>query len=103
MRGFALFQSSPFLLLRSMVILTLAAGCAGQAPAAPPAASAMPPASSAAAAPANQNELPLNRRIENQLRSQYSISPLIDITVHDVKPSDVPGFDTLPVTIKTSS
>lgn len=78
MRGFAL-------LLRSILLLFLAAGCAAQP-----------------AAPVTQ-QLPLNRRIENQLRSQYSIPPSVEITVGEAKPSDVSGFDTLPVALKTSS
>ena len=70
-------------LVRSCLFVFLLAGCAAQAP------------------PAVAPELSLNRRIENQLRSQYSIPPTVDITVGEMKPSDVPGFYTLPVALKT--
>ena len=49
------------------------------------------------------SDLSLNRRIENQLRSQYSIPPTVDIKLGEVKPSDIAGFDTLPVALTTSN
>ena len=54
-------------------------------------------------APAGTSGLSLNRRIENQLRSQYSIPPSVEINVQDVRPSDIAGFDTLPVLLKTGT
>ena len=85
---------------RSLLLLLAAGVCAAQTPAQPQSPA---PTSQAATAPVPQSELPLNRRIENQLRTQYSIPPTIDVIVGEVKPSDMPGFDTLPVTMKTSN
>src|SRR6185312_4256392 len=93
MRGSALFSFSKLFFL-----FIAAATCVAQSPASPPATPA--PTSQAAIKPAPQSDLPLNRRIEIQLRSQYSIPPTVELTVGDTKPSDIPGFDTLPVTLK---
>jgi protein-disulfide isomerase len=80
-----------------------AVACVAQTPAQTPAPSqtAVPAQKTqASAAPSPQADLALNRRIEIQLRSQYSIPPTVDIAVGNTKPSDIPGFDTLPVTLK---
>jgi protein-disulfide isomerase len=100
MRGSALFSLS-----KSFLFLLVGGACVAQTTAPAPAAKGdqAPLHIAPAVAAATQPELPLNRRIEIQLRSQYSIPPPVEITVGDVKPSEMPGFDTLPVVLKTGS
>jgi protein-disulfide isomerase len=45
----------------------------------------------------------LVRHIELQVRDQYSLEPDISITVGARKPSDIPGFDSLQVTLSRGS
>jgi protein-disulfide isomerase len=40
------------------------------------------------------------RRIQNEIRSRYSVPQAIDIAVSEPKPSDVPGYDSVVVTFK---
>jgi protein-disulfide isomerase len=68
-------------LQRSIFVVLLAVGCSAQAPS--------PQAKS-------------NRHIETQIRSQFNVPPTVDITVGDIKASDFPGYDTLPVTLQSS-
>lgn len=99
MRGSALSCFS-----KTLLFLVAASVCVAQTPAQTPApAPDQAPLHTTMPAPVTQSELPLNRRIENQLRTQYSIPPTIDVIVGEVKPSDMPGFDTLPVTMKASN
>jgi protein-disulfide isomerase len=90
MRGFALSLRS---LLSLTGALVLASSCFAQTPA----------QTQSSAQPTVTSELSLNRRIENQLRSQYSIPPSVEVAVQELKPSDFPGFDTLPVLLKTGT
>src|SRR5258708_40181434 len=64
-----------------MFVVLLAVGCSAQAP-----------------SPQSQ----ANRHIEVQIRSQFNVPPTVNMTIGDRKPSDVPGFDTLPVTLQSS-
>jgi protein-disulfide isomerase len=52
-------------------------------------------------APATQGtqDLALNRRIEIMVRSQYNLPPEISVAISARKPGQIPGFDTLPVTL----
>jgi protein-disulfide isomerase len=66
--------------LAGLLAVGLAAGCKAQ-----PAPSAAP-------------DLELNRRIEVMVRSQYSVPQDYNVTLGERKPSQVAGYDTLPVT-----
>jgi protein-disulfide isomerase len=52
-------------------------------------------------APATQGtqDLALNRRIEIMVRSQYNLPPEISVAIGARKPGQIPGFDSLPVTL----
>ena len=43
----------------------------------------------------------LDRRIQNQIRSQLGVPPNVDITLGQRKASDISGYDTLPVTLSS--
>jgi protein-disulfide isomerase len=75
------FSSSAWL-QRSAFVLLLALGCSAQAP-----------------SPASQT----NRRITNQIRTQFNVPPTVEMTLGDRKPSELAGFDTLPVTLQDST
>jgi protein-disulfide isomerase len=66
-------------ILASLLILALAAGCKAQS--APP-------------APSDQA---LTRRIEVMIRSKFGVPPDYSVLLGSRKPSQVPGYDTLPV------
>ena len=66
--------------LASFVFLALVIGCRAQTP---------PPGPSAA----------LNRRIEILVRAQYDLPPDVDLAIGARTPSDIPGYQNLPVTI----
>jgi protein-disulfide isomerase len=42
----------------------------------------------------------ITRRIQNEIRSRYSVPQNIEVSVSDPKPSDVPGYDSVIVTFK---
>jgi protein-disulfide isomerase len=44
-------------------------------------------------------DLALNRHIEVMVRSQYNLPPEIDVTLGARQPSQIPGYDALPVTL----
>lgn len=50
-------------------------------------------------APQGTPDLSLNRRIEVMVRSQFSLSPEIAVTIGTRKPGKIPGYDELPVTL----
>ena len=54
-------------------------------------------------APQTTPDLSLNRRIEIMVRSQYSVPPEISVAVGARKPGQIPGYDTLPVTLARGS
>jgi protein-disulfide isomerase len=83
------FSSSAWL-QRSAFILLLAVGCSAQAPS---------PAPAAAAAPVS----PANRRIANHIRTNFNVPPTVELTIGNRTPSDLPGYDTLPVTLQNST
>ena len=67
-------------LLAGMLLLGMAAGCKAQ--------------------PAPQaNNLNLNRHIEVMVRSQFNLPQDIDVTIGARKPSQIAGYDTLPITL----
>jgi len=47
---------------------------------------------------AQSNSPDVARRVERQIRSYYSVPPTVKVTVGSPKPSEFPGYDTLPVT-----
>ncbi|MGO9777739.1 MAG: DsbA family protein [Terracidiphilus sp.] len=51
------------------------------------------------AQPAPQPDQTLNRRIEIMVRAQFNIPPEYTVTLGARKPSQIPGYDTLPITI----
>jgi protein-disulfide isomerase len=51
------------------------------------------------AQPAPQPDQMLNRRIEVMVRAQYNLPQEYTVTLGARKPSQIPGFDTLPVTL----
>jgi protein-disulfide isomerase len=75
------FFSSSAWLQRSVFaffLVILSTGCSAQSP-----------------SPSDQT----NRRILNQIRSQYSVPPTVEITVGERKPSEFNGYYTLPITL----
>ena len=92
-----------FAFSKSLLSLFVASVCLAQASAPSAAKPEQPSAQEKATVSATESDLPLNRRIEIQLRSQYSIPPTVDISVGETKPSDMPGFDTLPVVLKVGT
>ncbi|MGB8261903.1 MAG: thioredoxin domain-containing protein [Terracidiphilus sp.] len=66
--------------LAALLALGLAAGCKAQTP------------------PAG-GDLSLNRHIEVLVRSQFNVPPSIDIAIGERKPSQFPGFDTIPIVL----
>ena len=68
-------------LMASLLALCLAAGCKAQ--------------------PASQGtqDLALNRHIAVMVRSQFNVPADFSVTLGDRKPSQIPGYDTLPVTL----
>ncbi|MCU1311110.1 MAG: oxidoreductase [Candidatus Angelobacter sp.] len=69
-------------LQRSAFVLLLALGCSAQAP-----------------SPASKT----TRRITNQIRTQFNVPPTVEMTLGDRKPSELAGFDTLPVTLQDAT
>ena len=51
------------------------------------------------AQPTPQPDQMLNRRIEVMVRAQYNLPPDFTVTLGARKPSQIPGYDTLPVTL----
>ncbi len=51
--------------------------------------------------PSGSGALPpeLKRRIQLEIRSRYNVNPRIDISVADPRPSDIPGYDQIVVTL----
>jgi protein-disulfide isomerase len=77
---------SQFRLLAGLLALAcLSAGCKAQATS----PQGVPSLDSAAS----------NRRIEVMVRSQYTLPPDIAVTLGARKPSSIPGYDTLPITL----
>lgn len=54
-----------------------------------------------AQSPAPSTPSALNRRIENQIRSQLGVPPNVEITLGQRKASDISGYETLPVTLSS--
>jgi protein-disulfide isomerase len=69
-------------LLAVLLAIMVTAGCKAQAP--------------AAVAPPLQET---DRRIENLIRSHFGLTPDINVTVGARKPSNIPGYETLTVTL----
>lgn len=67
--------------LAGLLALGMAIGCKAQTPT------------------ANSSDLALNRHIEVMVRSQFNIPPDYSVTVGARSPSQIPGFDTLPVIV----
>jgi len=67
-------------LLAGLLALCMAAGCKAQTP------------------PGTQ-DLALRRHIEVMVRSQYSVPQDYDVTIGARKPSQIPGYDSLPITL----
>ncbi len=75
------FHLPRFHFLAGLLVLGLAVGCKAQ-----PASQSSP-------------DLALNRRIEVMVRSQFNVPQDYDVTVGARKPSQINGYDTLPVTL----
>ena len=54
-----------------------------------------------AQAPTAAAPTPLDRRIQNQIRSQLGVPPTVEITLGQRKASDISGYETLPVTLSS--
>ena len=65
--------------LASLVILALAAGCKAQT------------------TPTTPTDAALTRRIEVMVRSKFNVPPDYNVLLGQRKPSQIPGYDTLPV------
>ena len=70
-----------FKIIAGLFAICLAVGCKAQTASAPSDAAAM------------------NRRIEVMVRSQYSVPQDYNVSIGDRKPSQFPGYDSLPVTL----
>jgi protein-disulfide isomerase len=73
-------------LVANISLLAIAAMCHAQA---------LPPS---AASGSTQTGSSINRRVEVLIRSQFSVPPDYDIALGEKTKSDIPGYDTLPVT-----
>ncbi|HUS18704.1 MAG TPA: DsbA family protein [Terriglobales bacterium] len=51
--------------------------------------------------PAPSTPTALDRRIQNQIRSQLGVPPNVEITLGQRKPSEIAGYETLPVTLSS--
>ena len=74
---------SNFRILAGLLVLGLAAGCKAQSP------------------PQQGFSPTLTRRIEIKVRSQYDLPPDVNVSIGTRKPSDFPGYDTLPITLSS--
>lgn len=72
---------SRFPIVAVLLALTLAAGCKAQPSA------------------ANPTDLQANRRIEVEIRSKFGVPPDYTVTLGSRTPSNVPGYEKLPVTL----
>jgi len=72
------------ILLAGVLTLCMTAGCKAQS------------------APQPAPDPALNRHIEVMVRAQFNIPPDISVTFGARKPSQIPGYDTLPVTLSSS-
>ena len=68
-------------LLTGLLALSLVAGCKAQT------------------AATSSSDAVLNRRIEVMVRSQFGIPPEVSVTMGQRKPSQISGFDSLPITL----
>jgi protein-disulfide isomerase len=68
-------------LLAGLLVLSLAAGCKAQS------------------TPAGTPDPALNRHIEVMVRSNFNVPQDIDVIIGTRKPSQIPGYDALPITI----
>lgn len=68
-------------LLTSFLLLSLVVGCRAQSPGSRP------------------QDAALNRRIEVMVRSQFSIPPDVSVSIGQRKPSQIAGYETLPITL----
>jgi protein-disulfide isomerase len=71
--------------MAGMLALCIAVGCKAQS------------------TPQGAQDLTLNRRIEVMVRSQFNIPPDLAMTIGARKPSQISGYDTLPVTVSHGS
>ncbi len=71
--------------LASLLALALAVGCKAQT------------------AASDNTNAEMNRRIEVMVRSQYNVPEDYTVTIGARKPSKIPGYDTLPVTLSRGS
>lgn len=69
--------------MAALLALGLAAGCKAQ--------------------PSTPTDSALNRRIEVMVRSQFSVPPEVNVTLGQREPSQMPGYDSLPVTVSSGS
>lgn len=81
------FNLSRTLLMAALLAVSITAGCKAQP--APPQSSSQDPLS-----PAD-----LNRRIEIMVRTQFGVPPDYAVALGERKPSQVAGYDALPITI----
>lgn len=72
-------------LLAGLLALGLAAGCKAQP------------------APASASEQTANRHIEVAVRSQFNLPQDVDVVIGSRKPSQFPGYDSLPITLSHGS
>ena len=77
--------------LAVLLALGLAAGCKAQP--------APPPSVTPQAVVQGLPQLDLNRRIEVMVRSQFNLPQDMSLTIGARKPSQIPGYDTLPITL----
>ena len=67
--------------LASLLVLGMAVGCKAQS------------------SPQGTPDLALNRHIEVMVRSQFNVPQDINVTIGERKPSQIPGYDALPITL----
>ena len=68
-------------ILASLLALGMAVGCKAQS------------------SPQGTPDLALNRHIEVMVRSQFNVPQDINVTIGERKPSQIPGYDALPITL----
>ncbi len=86
------------LMKRAVVLLLLvSAGCSAQTSPANPPATAVPQSAGAAVSPE------LKAKIQRQIQAQYDLPPSITVDVSSRRPSDIPTFDAVTITLTGSS
>jgi protein-disulfide isomerase len=77
----------------AIVVLGVCLGCSAQTP------TQQSKAAPGADSKASQSDAQIDKRIENQIRAHFSVPPQVQIKVSAPKPSEIPGYSTITITM----